>query len=80
MVSSGRRIFRFEVLSVILGGNVRVGLEDSIYYKMNGELAISNAQQVEKIINILTMLDYEIATPDEAREILNTKGKDKVSF
>ena len=80
MVSSGRRIFRYEVLSAILCGNVRVGLEDSIYCKINGELATSNSQQVEKIISILKMLDYEIAAPDEAREILNTKGKDKVNF
>ncbi|NLJ57935.1 MAG: 3-keto-5-aminohexanoate cleavage protein [Tissierellia bacterium] len=80
MVSAGRRIFRYEVLSAILGGNVRVGLEDSLYINMNGKLATSNSQQVEKIINILKMLDYEIATPDEAREILNTKGKNNVNF
>ena len=52
----------------------------SIYIKPDGELAKSNAQQVEKISGILRMLDFEIATPDEAREILNLKGGDKVAF
>lgn len=80
MVAGGRRMYRYETLSVILGGNVRVGMEDSIYYKPNGELAVSNAQQVEKVIRILKDLDYEIASPDEAREILHTKGKDNVNF
>ena len=80
MVAGGRRNYRYETLSVILGGNVRVGLEDSLYNKPDGELAVSNAQQVEKIIRILEALDYEIASPDEAREILHTKGKDCVNF
>ena len=80
MVAGGRRAYRFETLSVIMGGNMHVGLEDSLYIKPNGELAVSNAQQVEKVIKILHDLDYEIATPDEAREILHTKGKDKVNF
>ena len=59
---------------------MRVGLEDSLYIKPSGELAVSNAQQVEKVIRVLHDLDYEVATPDEAREILHTKGKDKVNF
>lgn len=80
MVAGGRRCFRFETMSVILGGNMRVGLEDSLYIKPNDELAVSNAQQVEKVIRVLHDLDYEVATPDEAREILHTKGKDKVNF
>ena len=80
MVARGRGCFRFETMSVILGGNMRVGLEDSLYIKPSGELAVSNAQQVEKVIRVLHDLDYEVATPDEAREILHTKGKDKVNF
>ena len=80
MVAGGRRAYRFETFSVILGGNVRVGLEDSLYIRPDGELAKSNAQQVEKMTGILRGLDYEIASPDEAREILHTKGKDKVNF
>ena len=67
-------------MSVILGGNMRVGMEDSLYINPQGELAVSNAQQVEKVVQILHDLDFEIATPDEAREILQTKGKDKVNF
>ena len=80
MVAGGRRNYRYETLSVILGGNVRVGMEDSLYNNPNGELAVSNAQQVEKVIRILRDLDFEIATPDEARAILHTKGKDQVNF
>lgn len=80
LVAAGRRIYRYETLSAILGGNVRVGLEDSIYYRPDGELAVSNAQQVEKIVGVLKKLDFEIASPDEAREILHTKGKDNVNF
>lgn len=79
-VAGGRRMFRFEAFSAINGGNVRVGLEDGIYIKPNGELAVSNAAQVEKICRILTDLDYEIATPDEAREMLQLKGKNNVNF
>ena len=62
-----------------MGGNVRVGLEDSLFIK-RGELAQSNAQQVEKIRRIVEDLGSEIATPDEAREILDLKGGDRVGF
>lgn len=79
-VAGGRRMFRFETACAINGGNVRVGMEDGIYIKPNGELTVSSAMQVEKIIRILTSLDFEIATPDEAREMLGLKGKDKVEF
>jgi uncharacterized protein (DUF849 family) len=80
MVAGGRRMFRFETFCAVLGGNVRVGLEDGLYIKPNGELAVSNAAQVEKICTILRSLDYEIASPDEAREMLELKGKDKTNF
>ena len=62
-----------------MGGHVRVGLEDSLFIK-RGELAISNAQQVQKIRRIVEDLGSEVATPDEAREILALKGGDRVSF
>ncbi|WP_172292661.1 3-keto-5-aminohexanoate cleavage protein [Pseudoruegeria sp. HB172150] len=62
-----------------LGGNVRVGLEDSLYIA-RGELAVSNAQQVEKIVRIMGELGVEPATPDEAREMLGLKGGDRVNF
>ena len=80
MVAGGRRMFRYETVCAITGGNVRVGLEDGIYIKPNGELAVNNAAQVEKIIKILKDLDFEIATPDEVRETFNLKGGDKVEF
>jgi uncharacterized protein (DUF849 family) len=63
----------------MLGGNVRVGLEDSLYIG-KGELAESNAQQVAKIRRILEDLSLEIATPAEARERLALKGGDRVGF
>jgi uncharacterized protein (DUF849 family) len=62
-----------------MGGNARVGLEDSIYSE-KGILAKSNAEQVEKIVKIARELGVEPATPDEAREILDLKGIHKVNF
>ena len=61
------------------GGNVRAGLEDSLYIA-KGRLAESNAQQVAKIRRILEDLSLEIATPDEARKRLGLKGGDRVGF
>ncbi|HHS82405.1 MAG TPA: 3-keto-5-aminohexanoate cleavage protein, partial [Devosia sp.] len=63
----------------MLGGNVRVGLEDSLFIG-KGELATSNAAQVTKIRGILESLGHQIATPDEARKILGLKGADSVKF
>jgi uncharacterized protein (DUF849 family) len=62
-----------------MGGNVRVGLEDSLFIS-RGKLAESNAQQVAKIRRIVEDLGAEVATPDEAREILGLKGGDQVAF
>ncbi len=62
-----------------MGGNVRVGLEDSLFIA-RGKLATSNAQQVAKIRRIIEDLGNEVATPDEAREILALKGGDRVAF
>ena len=62
-----------------MGGNVRVGLEDSLLIA-RGKLAESNAQQVAKIRRIVEDLGCEVATPDEAREILALKGGDRVNF
>jgi len=62
-----------------MGGNVRVGLEDSLFIA-RGKLAESNAQQVTKIKRIVEDLGCEVATPDEAREILALKGGDRVNF
>jgi 3-keto-5-aminohexanoate cleavage enzyme len=61
-------------LGIVLGGHVRVGLEDNIYYK-KGELA-TNAQLVKRVARIAKELGREIASPDEARQILHlTKSK-----
>jgi uncharacterized protein (DUF849 family) len=62
-----------------MGGNVRVGLEDSLWIGP-GKLAESNAQQVTRVRQIVEGLGLEIASPDEAREILALKGGDKVAF
>jgi uncharacterized protein (DUF849 family) len=62
-----------------MGSNVRVGLEDSLWIGP-GQMAASNAEQVSRIRVILEALNIEVATPDEAREILHLKGGDKVDF
>jgi uncharacterized protein (DUF849 family) len=62
-----------------MGGNVRVGLEDSLWIGA-GKLAESNAQQVTKVRQIVEGLGLEVASADEAREILALKGGDKVAF
>jgi uncharacterized protein (DUF849 family) len=62
-----------------MGGNVRVGLEDSLFIS-HGKLATSNAGQVAKVRRIVEELGCEVATPDEAREILHLKGGGQVGF
>ena len=79
ILGAGRHQTRLVTLSAILGGNVRVGLEDSVYLA-KGVLAESNAQQVEKIAGILRELSLDVATPDQAREILSLKGPDKTAI
>ena len=79
VLAAGRRQMAFTTMAGILGGNVRVGLEDSLYIA-KGRLASSNAEQVSKIRRILEDLSLEIATPAEAREMLHLKGGDRVGF
>lgn len=79
-VAGGRRMFRYSTMMALQGGNVRVGMEDGLYIKPSGELAVDNAAQVTKIKGILEALDFEVASPDEAREMLHLKGGDKVNF
>jgi uncharacterized protein (DUF849 family) len=62
-----------------MGGNVRVGLEDSLFIT-RGQLAESNAQQVAKVRRVIEELGHEIADPDEARDMLGLKGADLVAF
>jgi uncharacterized protein (DUF849 family) len=66
-------------MGAIMGGNVRVGLEDSLYIG-KGKLAKNNAEQVSRIRTILEALSFDIATPVEARAMLDLKGGDRVSF
>ena len=77
--AAGRHQFRMCTLSLLLGGNVRVGLEDNLYLE-KGVKAKSNAEQVEKIVRIAQELGVEPATPDEARQMLGLKGIDQVAF
>jgi len=71
--------FYLATFAMTTGGHVRVGLEDNIFIN-KGVLAKSNAELVEKAVRIAKELGREIATPDEARQILGLKGKDKVNF
>jgi uncharacterized protein (DUF849 family) len=77
ILGAGRHQMAFVTLGAIMGGNVRVGLEDSIYLA-KGVKARTNAEQVRKIRHILEELSYDIATPAEARQMLGLKGKHNV--
>ena len=79
ILAAGRHQMGFVTMGALMGGNVRVGLEDSLYIA-KGKLAECNAQQVTKIRRILEDLSLEIATPAEARERLGLKGGDRVGF
>jgi len=76
---AGRAQFPICTQSLLLGGHVRVGLEDNLYME-KGVMAKSNAEQVGKIIRIARELGLEPATPDEAREMLGLKGLNKVAY
>jgi uncharacterized protein (DUF849 family) len=75
VLGAGRNQMGFVTLNAILGGHVRVGLEDSIFIRQ-GKLAETNADQVAQIIRILEELSLQPATPAEAREMLDLKGRD----
>ena len=79
VLGAGASQFRIATQAVAMGANIRVGLEDSIWIA-RGELAQTNAQQVAKARMIIEGLGLEVATPDEAREILSLKGGDQVGF
>ena len=78
-LGAGRSQMQVAAMSAAMGGNVRVGLEDSLWAG-KGRLAASNAEQVRQARGIIEGLGLEVATPDEAREILSLKGADKVAF
>jgi len=79
VLGAGASQMRVAAMAASMGGNVRVGLEDSLWLGA-GTLAESNAQQVTQVRKILEGLGLEIAAPDEARAILSLKGGDKVNF
>ena len=79
VLGAGRNQMAIAAQAAAMGGNVRVGMEDSLWIGP-GQLARSNAEQVRKVRQIVEGLGLELATPDEAREILALKGGDKVGF
>jgi uncharacterized protein (DUF849 family) len=66
-------------MSAVMGGNIRVGLEDSLWLG-RGQLAKSNAEQVAKAKRLLEELGFAVATPNDAREMLRLKGGRNVGF
>ncbi|PKR53733.1 3-keto-5-aminohexanoate cleavage protein [Thalassospira marina] len=79
VLGAGRYQMPITTMAASMGGNVRVGLEDSLW-DGPGQLAQSNAAQVRRIRQVLEGLGLEIATPDDARNILSLKGGDQVNF
>lgn len=78
ILGAGRHQMPLLTVGAVMGANVRVGLEDSLFLG-KGQIAKSNAEQVRKIRRILEELSLEIATPDEARQLLDLKGADQVT-
>ena len=79
VLGAGRAQMRIAAMAAAMGGHVRVGLEDNLWIGP-GQLAESNAVQVQRVAEILEGLGLEIATPADARSILDLKGGDKVEF
>lgn len=79
VLGAGRSQMQIAAMAAAMGGNIRVGLEDSLW-SGPGRMAASNAEQVAAARRLIEGLGLEIATPDEAREILSLKGADKVAF
>jgi uncharacterized protein (DUF849 family) len=79
VLAAGRKQLPIATMAVGIGGNIRVGLEDSLWIGP-GELATSNAAQVHRACQIIESLGLEVATPADAREMLALKGGDNVAF
>jgi uncharacterized protein (DUF849 family) len=79
VLGAGRNQIPTATLSAAMGGMVRVGLEDSLW-DGRGTLATSNAAQVRRIRTVIEALSLEVATPDEARQMLRLKGRQNVAF
>lgn len=78
-LGAGRHQLTLGAVSLAAGGHIRVGLEDSLWIAP-GELAQSNMQQVQRAVQLVEALGMEVATPDEAREILGLKGKEHLTI
>ena len=79
ILGAGRHQLGLVTMGAIMGGNVRVGLEDNLFIS-KGEMAESNGQQVAKVGRILRELSFDLATPDEARQMLKLKGGANVAI
>lgn len=79
VLGAGRNQMPIATMAAAMGGNVRVGLEDSLW-EGRGQLSRSNADQVKRIVTVLHALNLEVATPDETRQMLQLKGADQVGF
>ncbi|MCW5220561.1 3-keto-5-aminohexanoate cleavage protein [Verminephrobacter aporrectodeae subsp. tuberculatae] len=79
VLGAGRNQMPVATQSLVMGGNVRVGLEDSLW-SGPGRLARSNAEQVQRVRGLIEGLGLEVATPDEARAMLALKGREQVAF
>ncbi|UCF91655.1 MAG: 3-keto-5-aminohexanoate cleavage protein [Desulfobacterales bacterium] len=79
VLAVGRHEFNLGTVGVVMGGSVRVGLEDNLYLG-KGELARSNADMVAKMRRIISELNFEVATAAETRQILGLKGQDQTGF
>jgi uncharacterized protein (DUF849 family) len=79
VLGAGAHQTRIVTQSLLMGGHVRVGLEDNLW-AAKGRLAQSNAEQVAAIKSVIESLGFSVATPDEAREIMGLKGRDNVAF
>jgi uncharacterized protein (DUF849 family) len=78
-IAAGRNEFAMGTVSMLMGGGVRVGLEDNLWLE-KGVMAKSNAELVEKMVRLAKEFGYEPATPEETRQILGLKGRDKVNM
>ena len=79
ILGAGRNQIPLATIGAAMGANVRVGLEDSLWIAP-GQLAASSAEQVLRIRSVLDALNIDVATPDEARELLGLKGAANVEF
>jgi uncharacterized protein (DUF849 family) len=79
VLAAGRHEYNLATVGAVMGGNVRIGMEDNLYVG-KGQLAKSNAEMVAKMSRILKELDLQPASSQEAREILKLKGKQETAF